>query len=243
MMSNNNKAMRLFSIYMLFLSGLTLISCQEDESTFLDPVEVNDDFSSSMMDWSGDFADYPSEGDTDFELSVSHEALPAPLDQSKNGIRISGNNRSDDLFMFIKKKVDGLKANQRYRVRFTVNFASNAASNQVGVGGAPGESVYVGAGFSVVEPMKTIDSTDNYYRMNIDKMQQAQDGASMKVIGDIANGTEENNYVLISRTGEFTGQADENGSVWLIVGTDSGFESVTTLYYTGIKAVFQEMTN
>lgn len=55
-MSNNNTAMRLFSIYMLFLSSLALISCQEDESTFSDSVEVNDNFNSSMMDWSGDFA-------------------------------------------------------------------------------------------------------------------------------------------------------------------------------------------
>jgi len=61
--------------------------------------------------------------------------------------------------------------------------------------------------------MKTIDFTGNDYRMNINKMQQSQDGASMKVIGDIANGTEENNDGPISRTGEFTGQADENGSV------------------------------
>jgi hypothetical protein len=31
---------------------------------------------------------------------------------------------------------------------------------------------------------------------------------------------------------------DDNGSVWLIVGTDSGFEGTTRLFYTEIEAHF-----
>lgn len=233
--------MRFFLINLFAVTTLAFSACQEDEFEIDQPVEVNDNFETSMMDWSGDFADYPSEGDTDYGLSLSLENLPEPLDQTKKGIRVSGINRSDDLFMFIKKKVSGLKPNQQYKVSFEVQLASNSPSNQIGVGGAPGESVFLGTGFSLLEPLKVIDPTDGYYRMNISKMQQSQDGEDMKVIGNIANGTEESTYVMLSKTGEFTGQTDDTGTVWLIVGTDSGFESETTLYYSSVKAKFEEI--
>lgn len=233
--------MRFFFISLLTLAGMLFNACQKDEFDLNRPTEINDNFDNSMMDWSGDFADYPAEGDTDYGLSLSLENLPEPLDQSKKGIRVSGINRSDDLFMFIKKKVSGLKANQSYHVNMEVQLASNAPSDHLGVGGAPGESVYFGIGLSDIEPVKVVDPTDGYYRMNIDKMQQSQDGEAMKVIGNIANGTEESSYVMLSKTGEFTGMTDEDGNIWLIVGTDSGFESETTLYYSSVKAKFTEL--
>jgi hypothetical protein len=142
--------------------------------------------------------------------------------------------------MFMKKKITGLKPNQVYNVKFLINFASNAPSNQSGVGGAPGESVYLGAGFSLAEPQKAINAQEKYYRMNIKKINQGQNGEQMRVIGNIANGTEKADYKLIQRTGEFNGKTDAKGEVWIIIGTDSGYEAETTLYYTSIKATFSE---
>ena len=46
-------------------------------------------------------------------------------------------------------------------------------------------------------------------------------------------------YQLIKRTNSqtpFSAKANDKGELWLIVGTDSGFEGLTTLYYTQIKA-------
>jgi hypothetical protein len=34
---------------------------------------------------------------------------------------------------------------------------------------------------------------------------------------------------------EFEVTADETGAIWFIVGTDSGFEGLTTLYYDAIS--------
>ena len=35
------------------------------------------------------------------------------------------------------------------------------------------------------------------------------------------------------------GKADDDGTLWLILGTDSGFEGLTTLYYDEITVVLE----
>ncbi|GAB3521150.1 hypothetical protein [Emticicia fontis] len=224
------------------VSVAILFSCSKEETT-TPQLSLNDQFNVSAEGWSADFADYPVGEETFYELSTKKDAkLPAPLDTLKKGFRISGNNHSDDLFMFMTKKMGGLKANQSYKGTFEVEFASNAPDGSVGVGGSPAESVYVGIGLTSIEPKKVANTTTKHYDMNIKKMQQATSGQDMKVIGNVANGTTEAKYKIIKRTGEFTGKSDANGNLWVIVGTDSGFEATTTLYYTGVKVNLTEAT-
>jgi len=218
-----------------------LAACSSDDDAASSLV-VDDSFDTSLQGWTGDFADYPTEaGDSLFyELDFGHTFLPEPLDKTKKAMMITGNNHSDDLFMFVKKKVSGLKPNQDYNITFDVEFASDAASNWFGVGGAPGESVYFGVGVTSEEPRK-VDDQEGYYRMNIKKINQSQDGEEMKVIGNIANGTDLDEYVLVQRTGTIQGRTNNKGEAWMIVGTDSGFEATTTLYYTYIRAAFEQV--
>jgi hypothetical protein len=213
-------------------------SCSKNETT-IPKVEVNDSFNTSITGWTGGFADYPVGSESFYELSFAQSNLPTPLDVTKKGIKISGNNHSDDLFMYLTKKVSGLKPNQKYVATFDIELASNAASNSFGVGGSPAESVYFGVGLTATEPKKIVESSSNHYRMNFKKMQQAGDGEEMKVFGNIGNGTEKSEYKLIKKIGSFTGTSDAQGNIWLVVGTDSGFEATTTLYYTSIKATFE----
>src|SRR3546814_19400521 len=78
--------------------------------------------------------------------------------------------------------------------------------------------------------------------MNIDKIQQCcTDGTDMVVIGDVANGTDEGIYTHIERTGTFSAEPAHQGVLWLVVGTDSGFEGRTTLYYIDIAGVCEEI--
>jgi hypothetical protein len=101
-------------------------------------------------------------------------------------------NHSDDLFMFLKRRLgtdDGVVPGQEYRVMFTTVFASNAPSGALGIGGSPGESVYLKAGASMVEPEVYLDSETGYYLMNVDKGSgNSGNGTAASVIGDIANG-------------------------------------------------------
>ena len=72
-----------------------------------------------------------------------------------------------------------------YLARFNVEIATNVPSGCIGVGGAPGESVWVKAGATTVEPV-AIDQ-GGQLRMNIDKGNQSNGGANAVVLGNVAN--------------------------------------------------------
>lgn len=227
---------------LLFFSALTLVSgCAMDadpNAIFLQPYDFN--FSESPHGWACGFSDYPATR----EDSVFYELRYAHIDKPGGGkaMMLSGNNHSDDLFMYMKKQVTGLSPNTLYTITFDVELASNAPKGSVGVGGSPGESVYLKVGAVSTEPGSTIE--DGNYRMNIDKGNQATGGMDMIVIGDISTPEGITDYTLINRSNLYTAadnpyqaRSDTNGNLWLVVGTDSGFEGTTTLYYTRIVIV------
>jgi len=200
------------------------------------------DFNEGLDGWAMDFADYPS-GDQDsagYELQCAYVALPGDLSSMK-GIMMSGNNHSDDLFMFMKKKITGLAPNKLFTIVFQVELASNAPTGAIGIGGAPGESVYVKAGASTMEPKKVVEQDS--YVLNIDKGNQFESGEDVITLGNIAVAPNTTEYTLITRSNmnmnsRFYAQTNSKGELWLIIGTDSGFEGVTTVYYTQLNFVF-----
>ncbi len=230
------------NLKLVLLLAFVISSCSNDDDSSAEakPMELNFDFKTDLEGWQGDFADYPVGEETFYELDVAQSKLPEPLDQDQNAINQVGNNHSDDLFMFLKRKVTGLQSGQLYNATFQIEFATNAASNSFGVGGSPGSSVYIKAGATQMEPKKEVDSM-SHYRMNIDKGNQAEEGENMINLGDFSNGLEENIYALKTLKNEipFPVTADENGEIWLIVGTDSGFEATTSIYYNKIFIVLE----
>lgn len=223
------------SIFILLLSTV-LFSCKSDEPKA--EIANNDDLTIANQGWQVDFADYPMGEETFYELQTKRTNLPAELNLNKMGLMVSGNNHSDDLFMFLKKPIMGLKAETEYTIDFDVDFATNAADGGFGIGGSPAGSVYFGIGASPTEPQK-VKNADNFYLMNINKMNQAESGIDMAVIGDVSNGLEEYKYKIVKRTGTFKAKTDANGKIWLVVGTDSGFEGITALYFTNIKTTLK----
>ncbi|WP_129713766.1 hypothetical protein [Pedobacter sp. SYP-B3415] len=217
------------------------LSCQkEKQQSGAARLDFNEIFDESMSDWIGDFADYPVGEETKYKLSITHEKLPAPLDTNKKGIRVSGNNHSDDLFMFLKKKVSGLKPQSSYKMDLEITFASGVPAKRAGVGGPPAEAVIVKAGLMSTEPARTAESDGRMYRMNIDKGNQGTGGKDMQPIGNIANGIDKEEYRLVKRNGSFTGVTNSKGEAWICIGTDSGFEATTTLYYTKISGTIYQ---
>ena len=149
--------------------------------------------------------------------------------------------------MFLKRRLgtdDGVVPGQEYRIKFTIDFASNAPSGAAGIGGSPGESVFLKAGASTVEPEVYLDPAINYYLMNVNKGSGNSDsGEAASVTGHIANGLsadeidmENPPYVSLKRQHEhrYTVTASPDGELWLLVGTDSGFEGLTGIYYQRI---------
>lgn len=204
-------------------------------------------FEEDQEGWETGFADLPIDYDPAFyELDSGWSELPSGLEG--NAIYLSGHNHSDDIFMFLNVQVDGLKPNTNYQVFFSIDLASNTPQGLMGIGGSPGESVYVKAGAVDYEP-EVIEESDGWLRMNIDKGNQASEGEHMINLGTLANP----NIDLDTFTGEeyalmtldnqdrlFTVTTDNNGVVWVIAGTDSGFEGPTKVYYDKINITFSE---
>ena len=112
-----------------------------------------------------DFADYPPDNEEIYELTSDYRQLPDPL-ESTSALYLSGVNRSDDLFMFFKGQVGGLVPGARHEVSVSAEIATDTPAGCIGVGGAPGESVWIKAGASEVEPLPVLEGS--YLRMNID---------------------------------------------------------------------------
>lgn len=132
----------------------------------------------------------------------------------------------------------GLTPGATYAVSVWVDLTTNVPPGSVGIGGSPGSSVFVKAGASTIES-DTFEDSNGYLRMTIDKGNQSRGGESMAVLGNVAHpqveGREYRIKTLDSLGLPLRVDADDGGRVWLVVGTDSGFEGLTRLYYARIS--------
>jgi hypothetical protein len=223
-------------------SGNDLVTTQAISSNF--------DFRNGAQGWRAGFSDYnPQFHDINAKSGIRN--LPAELGPG-TGFFLKGTNRSDDLFMFLKRRLgreSGIQPNQLYQARLTIVFGSNVPTGCSGIGGSPGESVFLKAGASSIEP-KPVSSDDGELLMNVDKGNQATGGPAASSAGDIGNGIscdapEEPPWVSLERhhIHDFLVRSDANGRLWLLVGTDSGFEGTTALYYQRIEVKLVPVAN
>lgn len=202
-------------------------------------------FATGTDGFTADFADYsPGQelGDQGIRFVAEFRRLPPPLD-NRLGLLVGGTNRSDDLFMFIWREVSGLVPGQRYRVETEVNIATNVPAGCVGVGGPPGEGVAIKAGASPVRPAKAPSNSPGSVgsiRVNFEKDAGPLPvgGNQVFTIGDFSGGGGTcfaGIYALktLRSTQDRipTLTADSSGRLWIVIGTDSGFESRTEIYY------------
>ena len=188
-----------------------------------------------------DFADYPPVANEGYELTSDFRPLPSPL-EPRSALFISGVNHSDDLFMFFKGRIGGLVPGAPYAVAVSVEIATDTRTGCFGIGGAPGESVFIKAGASAVEPLPVLVGA--YLRMNIDIGSQSVGGDQAVVLGDIANSRpceqsrqwERKSFRSRSLPAPLLAPAD--GRTWLLFGSDSGFEGRTDVYFTRASVAF-----
>jgi hypothetical protein len=176
---------------------------------------------------------------TGFHFLAEVRQLPPNVQaphRGRNAFYIQGDNHSDDLFMFLKAVLtgaDGIVPDRSYHLSFDIWFASRS-NNCVGVGGSE-DSVWLKAGGSGVEPVPLLQG--NYVSINVDKGDQSQGGENLGVIDNIWNGKEcpISEWVMLHKTYDhpfpITASGDE---LWIAVGTESGFEALTGVYYYSI---------
>ncbi|MBH5321858.1 hypothetical protein [Aurantiacibacter sediminis] len=191
-------------------------------------VTFNVDFGVTGEDWTRDIAEYGNRADTNFISGV--ENLPPNL-PNERGLLLAGSNFTDSLTMYAWRKVEGLAPSQDYRVDVTLLMASDVPPGCVGIGGSPGEGVTVKAGASDEMPQAgTI--------LNVDKGDQDVGGSEAVVIGDLAvpgaptcvGGTYASELIGTTPASSPVVSSNESGELWLIVLSDSGFESRSEWY-------------
>ncbi len=190
------------------------------------------------------YTDYPI-GQPDYQFLAEVRPLPFylfPPGLTRNAYYIQGDNHSDDLFMFLKANVgskDGIRRDTSYLLSFDIWFASASGGGCSGAGGSP-DSVYLKAGGSMVEPVPVLMEPSGFLDINVDKGNQSTGGANLGVIGSINNGLPctANKWVMLHRTYNhpypIMSTPNSEGDLWIAVGTDSGYEALTGVYYYSI---------
>lgn len=155
---------------------------------------------------------------------------------------LSSNNRPDDIFMYLKAPIteaDGLEPGATYKLSLQIELATNS-TNCIGAGGSEA-NLFLKAGGSALEPVPYLMGT--YVSINVDKGSQEEGGKDLGVIGKVWNGQEceldprDKKWVMIRRNYDHpTPITTVHEQLWIAVGTDSGYESVTGLYYYSIEA-------
>lgn len=222
-----------------YFASLAAAFCVAATAHAATPTIITTDFKSGPNGWSAGFADYPAGSEEFYELESGMRKLPANLELDRKGFFISGNNHSDDLCMFMFRRVTGLAPNTRYRVQFSLTFASASPRDSFGVGGSP--SIAVKAGVCRRRP--STSTVGGYAKLNIDKGNQSTGGRNAELIGNtgvkVPLGGETYRMKTLTNTGApFSFETDAAGKAWLFVCTDSGFEATTSLYFTRISARF-----
>lgn len=223
-------------VVLTFLFALS--SCSKKDKDTVKEYSFN--FSNDTEGWQAYFSDYHVGKEDFYELSFAYSLLPEPLDTTVPALRISGNNHSDDLVSMIYRKFDGLQPNRTYAITFDIHLASNVSTNSFGIGGSP--NLAIGAGGIPYAPTSTVDE-EGLYRPNFSSALQSHlSNDTLKTLGTIGVGEDVTEYAMINRNNlndpvKLT--ANSKGELWLMIGTDSGFEGITTLYYTSIKIKMQ----
>jgi hypothetical protein len=195
-------------------------------------VRVVADFNQSIEGWSGGSSDY-TEQDAPKAVIFEQRALAAPL--TGKGYYVAGTNQSDDLLLYVKKQFSGMAPSTSYQLTFTVKFASDVSSGCLGVGGSPGESVWMIGAASDVEPKTILKAGRN--ELNIDRGNQAGGGTAGQALGTLGNsvlncGPQVNEIKTVKSAVPLVAKSDAAGKIWLLLGMDSGFEAASHVSFT-----------
>jgi len=202
-------------------------------------IEVKYTFDQGVEGWKGAFADLPvNDKENIYELDFKRSIIPLKDKKDNYGLKLTGHNRSDDLFMFLSRGVGGFAPNTTYDVKLDFALYTDQGGGMIGIGGSPGSSVYVKAGILSKEPLSvpTDYAGTKYLRMNVDIGSQSQGSKDVAMLGNIEKpDPDKEGYQRVDFHHSAKVKSNEKGEIFLLIGTDSGYEGLTTVYYDDIK--------
>lgn len=211
---------------------MVLAGCQKaDRQVFKYDFETNDDGFAQIY---GDYHD-DGNGYTTYEFAWGRNK--PDIAGATQALYIEGMNRSDDLFMGYTKLITGLKKNTTYTFLIKFKLGTSEESGSVGVGGSPADSVYVKAGVVGVKPVAALDD-QGVYRLNVDIGNQSEGGETVVVATTMAK-PEGSATGMIYKDVEanVTLKSTSEGTVYLLIGTDSAYEGFTKFYLDKITVI------
>ncbi len=172
-----------------------------------------------------------------------HSVVESPISGEENAIRIMGNNHSDDMFMGFYKQLTNLEPDTEYIFKLGFDLGTNVPKSMMGIGGSPGSSVYVKAGLTEKKPMIVVEN-GQYLMESVDKGNQSRGGQDLRMIGNMEKESEDmsESFEYKNFTTYHIGRTDSEGKIHLVIGTDSGFEGLTEVYYDNIVLTVREAT-
>lgn len=245
---------RNFYLFLMMAVVLPFTSCNDEDAVESKTVVIETDFNKvatakitlgetenlpATDGWSAVFAEYPDGENEFYELNSGIKNLPEPLDQAKKAFMLSGNNHSDALQMLLVKQLSGLAPESKYSIETEVELASKYPDGSVGIGGSPGNSVHLVSKFATQGYTLEKGKTEGENIKLVLKKVEAVPESVMEIdLGDVSINSDQYVYKLITRKKSSDTNVvitDKDGKLWTVVGTWSGFEGISSLYYTRIK--------
>jgi len=215
--------------------GLMASSCTAEPDNDVSVFNSSYDFNDSSYGWSGGAADYNLKDTANIKFDLTYATVPERIAPARHSLKLSGSTKGDYLTMFIKKQITGLRPETEYTLAFDVELVCDADS-------IAGQTIILKAGATASEP-RTIER-DQRYRLNIDNGVYGENGVDMIVIDTVRVNSAMNEYGIVqsgdapSKYVYVKAQADVDGSLWVIVATESSGFGRSIVYYTKVGITF-----
>lgn len=198
---------------------------------------IESTFETGTEEWTGDFAFAKTGTESTVKFGLKQEVLPSVLKSTLHGLKLEGENQSDSLFLFIKKKVSNLDPSKTYKVAYQIDMASSFPDTI----GSSGRIIYLKAGASTTEPSKLPGTA--IFTSTIDNGTLAKSGKEMLLLGNIGNGLDSTYYRSISRNNANLAvqvKPSAAGEIWLCIGVNTRYKGNINLYFDRIYAAVGE---
>lgn len=227
--------------YLLVIPLLFFLGCMEQDSVESADLISAFDFDSGAQNWEGGISDYPINYEDSTDYHLSNIQVPSALLMQGKGLNISAENPHGDLFYYFKRHIAGLVPNTDYKLDFEFLVYTQMLEESSDLAS---EELYLKIGGVGHDPQLedlSRENTIDYRTLNVDKGASNSDsGQDVINVGSIKEFTQDMPEVISGNTFDYNIEVrtDNTGSIWLVVGADSGIKSqlafgmaALTVYY------------
>ncbi len=241
----------LASVWLVFMLAAGCASI-DDEPAPLDPSSIHAaffdtsiqfDLDESQQGWEGNFSNYVSSFEDSLNLVFEHVALPKEFEVIGKGLKWTGFNYQNSLFMYGWRKISNLKPNTTYLISYDI-----AVGYQVELGNEFAlrdheDKLNIKVGAINYQPASNKDEVLGKILANFDKgSQQTIDGKDMIWLGELVVGDLKYKNKIARNTDQrlFGIETNSNGEMWALVGVDSSVPLRHSVYFDTIILYLKE---